>query len=132
MSFCFFLHFQMKFSHIIISSRVLSVTTTTLVVIGFIVIISLPSPANTQPLAANSRDVPHQRYCSLSLFEAIRAICKGRYNSLSNVYRKSKVYTLRRFPIYNQVYSNCSWKFWQSKSCKSSEAFDTIGWWCQL
>ncbi|XP_075156538.1 LIRP-like [Haematobia irritans] len=80
----------MTFSQFKISQSVLNLTTSTLLlVIGFIVIISLPTPAHTQPLTAHARNVPHQRYCSSSLFEAIRAICNGRYNSLSNVYPES-------------------------------------------
>ncbi|XP_073831039.1 LIRP-like isoform X1 [Musca autumnalis] len=79
----------MTFSQCIISSRALSSTTiASLVIISFIVIITLPTPARTQPLTSQSH-VPHQRYCSTSLFEAIRTICNGRYNSLSNVYPES-------------------------------------------
>ncbi|XP_061392168.1 LIRP-like [Musca vetustissima] len=80
----------MTFSQCIISSRALSSSTIALlVIISFIVIITLPTPARTQPLTTQSRHVPHQRYCSTSLFEAIRTICNGRYNSLSNVYPES-------------------------------------------
>ncbi|XP_013106606.1 LIRP-like [Stomoxys calcitrans] len=79
----------MKFSQFKISSRVLNSTASTLLVIGFIVIISLPTPAHTQPVTLHARNVPHQRYCSLSLFEAIKVICNGRYNSLSNNYPES-------------------------------------------
>lgn len=69
------------------SHRILSLTTIILV-ICFIVIISMPSPAHTHPLSPQDGRVPNRRYCSTALFEAIRVICEGRTNSLSSKYRK--------------------------------------------
>lgn len=56
-----------------------------------IIFFLMPAPVHSQPLGILSRDeqqnVPNRRYCSAALFEAIRLICNGRYNSLSNKYR---------------------------------------------
>lgn len=84
--FCFQKMFSPKYI-ISTQSRILSLTTITLV-ICFIVIIYMPTPAQTHPMSPQDGHVPNRRYCSTALFEAIRVICEGRTNSLSSRYRK--------------------------------------------
>ena len=88
-NFIYFLIFQKMFSlkYIISTHHILSVTTTILV-ICLIVIIHMPTPAQTHPMSPPDSNMPNRRYCSTALFEAIRVICEGRTNSLSNKYRK--------------------------------------------
>ncbi|KNC27000.1 hypothetical protein FF38_02304 [Lucilia cuprina] len=68
--------------------RILSFTTIILV-ICLIVIIYMPTPAQTHPLSPQDGHTPNRRYCSTALFEAIRVICEGRTNSLSSRYPDS-------------------------------------------
>ncbi|KAM7349076.1 insulin-like peptide 6 isoform 2-T3 [Cochliomyia hominivorax] len=68
--------------------RILSLTTIILV-IYLIVIIYMPSPAQTHPLSPQDRHVPQRRYCSQALFEAIQIICDGRTRSLSSKFPDS-------------------------------------------
>ncbi|KAI9590340.1 hypothetical protein GQX74_008508 [Glossina fuscipes] len=47
----------------------------------------MPPPAQSLPLTSKEEHASSRRYCSTALFEAIRIICGGRYNSLGKRYR---------------------------------------------
>lgn len=72
--------------------------TTLAILFMLIMLLLIPATVHSQPLGKLSRDdqqnVPNRRYCSAALFEAIRLICNGRYNSLSNKYRRLIVFCI--------------------------------------
>ncbi|KAL9881368.1 probable insulin-like peptide 5 [Glossina fuscipes] len=77
----------MTFLQTIMRKRLLWFTAT--LVTCLIVILHMPPPAQSLPLTSKEEHASSRRYCSTALFEAIRIICGGRYNSLGKRYPDS-------------------------------------------